>query len=538
MVSSGQSEQQYGPVVDHSVTLAGNVGEIRANHFHSGIDIKAPRGIGSQILAAADGYVSRIGVSPTGYGNVLYITHPDGHTTVYGHLNGFRKSIADWVYEQQMAKKSFRVDLYPTKSQFPVTKGQTIGYMGNSGSSGGPHLHFEIRDAHGSPVNLVQRGIINPTDKISPNIYSIMLYESDEVMGVAQYSLRSQITIKKNRDGLWQMSDTVIRASRPFYLAYEVIDFKNGSSNTMGIYSLRQSVDSVEQFSFAIDRISFATTRYINSFVQFDRNHATKNHVVRAYVSANNALSVYRNVKNRGIIAPPALGEQLQIETTVGDDAGNTSTVAFTVVADGSPRAAAQPLPSMHKVAWDDDVTITDSALVVGFPSRSLYDSAVLPFSVDSAGVIEVGNDATPLQKAIKVRVKRQVEAPLRTKALFCNVKNKSVVSATYDDGWLLADLRSMGRYRVVYDTTAPKITFNGLKNGELTWRVTDDLAAVGRYELIVDGKWALAEWDPKSSTMSHRIRTLQSEPKSHTVTLKVSDYKQNTVTSKSNPKW
>ena len=139
--------EYYRSPVGFTITLAGNVGEIRSDHFHTGMDIKALQGIGSPVYAVADGYVSRIGVSPTGYGNVLYVTHPNGETSVYGHLNGFAPQIARWVRARQYAKRSFRVDLYPERDQFPVKKGERIAFLGNSGSSGGPHLHFEIRDA-------------------------------------------------------------------------------------------------------------------------------------------------------------------------------------------------------------------------------------------------------------------------------------------------------------------------------------------------------------------------------------------------------
>lgn len=538
MAAAAQSEQKYGAVVDFPITLAGNVGEVRSDHFHSGIDIKAARGIGSPVMAAADGYVSRVGVSPTGYGNVLYVTHPDGETTVYGHLHGFKKSISNWVYAQQMARKSFRVDLYPTANQFAVKRGEVIGYLGNSGSSGGPHLHYEIRDAYGCPINIVQRGIVSPTDKISPNIYSVTLYQADSVEGVVRFVASDQITIKQNRDGDWEMSDTVLRASRPFYLAYEVIDYKNGSSNTMGVYSLTQKVDGMEQFSFAVDRISFATTRYINTFVQFDRNRASRRHVVRAYVSANNALSIYRNVANRGIVSPPLPNGARQVEATIYDDVGNNSSVMFSVIFDNNSVESSPVQPNMHKVEWDDEVVVRDSDLQVTFAPRSLYDTALLPFSVDASGVIEVGDETVPLQKAVKVRVKCPLDEPLRTKALLMSCSSKAVNSATYSDGWLTADLRRLGRYTVVYDTVAPKITPLALKNGVLAWKVTDDLAGVGTYELTVDGEWALAQWDPKSSTMSYRVRSASNEPKARKISLRVTDYKQNTKTSKQVVKW
>lgn len=536
--AAAQQNEKYGSPVNFPITLAGNVAEVRSDHFHTGVDIKANEGIGSPVTATADGYVSRVSVSPTGFGKAIYVIHPNGETSVYGHLDRFNKSIDNWIYSRQMAAKSFRVDLSPTPSQFPVKRGEVIGYLGNSGSSGGPHLHFEIRNANGSPINIVEKNIVTPTDKISPNIYSITLYQIDTIQGAPIFTACGSIKIAQNKAGDWELSDTVLRTAKSFYLAYEVIDYKNGSSNTMGIYSLSQAVDGVEQFSFAIDRISFATNRYINSFVQYDLNRSSKYHVIRAYVSANNALSIYRNVKNQGIIDPPTDGGQLQIKTKIQDDAGNSSTVSFSVVFDETVAPQIAMKPSMNKIAWNEEVTVRDSKLNITFPTRSLYDSALLPFSIDHTGVIEVGDEKIPLQKPIKVLVRQDVAQDLQTKAILLGANRKSVTQATYEEGWLTAEIRRMGKFTVSYDTIAPKISAPTLKNSTVTWKVTDDLAGVSSCNLTIDGQWALGEWDPKTSTLSYKIRGSTSEQKERTIVVDASDYKQNKTTKKTKLKW
>ena len=139
--------------VDFKMYLAANFGEIRSDHFHSGIDIKTLSRSGEIIRSAADGYVSRIVVSPVGFGKALYINHPNGYTTVYGHLSKFTPEIESWVKTRQYSSRSFDQNLFPEESRFPVSKGDLIGYSGNTGSSTGPHLHFEVRDSRNQHPN-------------------------------------------------------------------------------------------------------------------------------------------------------------------------------------------------------------------------------------------------------------------------------------------------------------------------------------------------------------------------------------------------
>ena len=185
--------------VDIPIFLSGNFGEIRASHFHSGIDIKTQGIVGKYIYAAAEGYVSRIKISPSGYGNALYITHPNGLLTVYGHLKSFNDTIAKYVLAQHYAKKKFAMNLFPSSDKFPVSKGQIIGYSGNSGFSGGPHLHFEIRDSKTeNPLNPLLFNF-EIKDDISPKLYDLYIYpqNSHSFVDNQNYSKKIALTGKK-----------------------------------------------------------------------------------------------------------------------------------------------------------------------------------------------------------------------------------------------------------------------------------------------------------------------------------------------------
>lgn len=544
---SPSSTTGYRSPVDFPITLAGNVGEIRADHFHTGIDIKALKGIGSPVRAVADGYISRIGVSPTGYGNVLYVTHGDGAVSVYGHLDRFASNIARWVLGRQRQKESFAVDLYPDKGLFPVSGGQQIATLGNSGSSGGPHLHFEIRNpGSGNPRNIIHDGTFSVPDRLPPTLGRILIFEVDTLQGVPHHSLGNAVAVSTAPDGSATTPSGTIPLARNGYLAYELIDYKDGRSNTMGVYSVQQSVNGAPSFGMALDEVNFATTRYINTLTSYAENRASRFNVIRAYVSPNNVLKIYRDVKRRGIIAPPEMGDTTRVETIITDDAGNDLNISF-----GITRAdidTAQPAPqSGQAVQWYNEFKYTDPLFEITIPRGALYESCIVPLEVVKPDVVRIGSDSIPLQRAYTLRLDGAgIPAALQSKALIVAVKpdgKRSSAGGTWKDGAVEASLRRFGHYAVAVDTIAPKVT-PGAKSGStiapgksLRFSVTDDLSGIAKYRLTVDGTWALISYDPRVKLLEHEpIRS--GTPRSHAVTLTVTDDKGNATTTRGNYIW
>lgn len=543
--------EYYRSPVGFAITLAGNVGEIRSDHFHTGIDIKALQGVGSPVYATADGYVSRVGVSPSGYGNVLYVTHPNGETSVYGHLNGFAPQIARWVRERQYAKRSFRVDLYPAKEQFPVKQGERIASLGNTGSSGGPHLHFEIRDAQGRPRNLVAEGIFKVADRVPPTVTRILLYEVDSARGVPYRTLRRSVAVRTLPDGTAVPEDTVLKLGKKGYLAYEVIDYKDGRSNTMGVYGIEQRVDGEVNFNFAIDRLDFATNAYVNTFVDYPENHrARRTSVLRAYVSPHNRLRVYgpsRGVSD-GIISVPESGVR-HVETVFTDDAGNRTVLKFRI-AKGEDLGV--DAPQGEPVSWATGRTFRLPGASVVIPGAALYESMLLSAGRDTVGglpVVRIGSSDVPLQKAATVSLAApELPESLRSKALLVTVGDNGKPGSV-GGGWdaesqqVAAQVKRLGCFAVAVDTLAPVVkpvyaSGAGIPAGKsLKWTVTDDLSGISRYTLTVDGRWELLVWDPKSRMMEY-VPVRGTEPVKYSVVLTVRDAKGNVKTFKGNYIW
>ncbi|MCD8187006.1 MAG: M23 family metallopeptidase, partial [Rikenellaceae bacterium] len=378
-VASGQPKaSDYIYPVDIPVILSGNVGEIRPNHFHSGIDIKTQGVIGKNILAVADGYISRIGVSPTGYGKVLYVNHSNGTTSVYGHLESFNERIGEYVREEQYRRKSFAVDLYPATGRLPVRQGEILALSGNSGSSGGPHLHFEIRDsATQDPLNILGRGLMpGIPDDIPPQFFNLWVIHVDTVKDTPVHVIQDWYAVVKSGSEYQVEGDRTVRFASPGYFAVEVIDTKNGAANLLGLYTLEQLVDGQRNFGLSTDRFSFQTTRHINTMVHYGLNRRQRYEVYRTYVSPQNGLPVYRGVVDRGIVR---LNDSLPHEGKIlaTDDNGNTAILRFTFAEGPKKGADLEETGRMHPVSWDRKYEYKAESLSVIIPAHALYESTL-----------------------------------------------------------------------------------------------------------------------------------------------------------------
>lgn len=534
--TAAEYQAYYNQPVTYQIFLAGNIGEVRTTHFHSGMDIKASQGVGAPILATADGYISRIGVSTSGYGKVLYITHPNGETSVYGHLNDFNSKIAEWVKSRQYQKKGYKVDLYPVKSDFPVKQGDTIAYLGNTGSSGGPHLHFEIRNKYNNPLNLVKLGLFNIKDNIPPTFGSVTMYQCDTVAGITKFTKQKTINAISKGNGEYQLEEPILHSTKPFYLVYDVIDYKNGSPNTMGIYSMTQMVDNLTNYSFEISKTSFTTSKYSSTMVEFAQDRLNKFHSIRSYISANNPLSIYRNVRNRGIITPTLDStKNQQIQTVIEDDNGNRSVLKFEVASSpvSGPNNSNFTLEKNQRIVnWNEEFVYQDSIVKLTIPNRTLYDSQIFSFSSNPDGTeFTIEGDNVPLHKSVEVVLNvGEIPTDKQSKALLRKTKGSGLAMTTYSNGQLTAKISSLGTYKVTYDTTPPTITPLKTQNNQIRFKVTDDLAGVNSYKLMVDNKWELLEYEPKEKLMFYRYDASQTA-KLRKVEVTVTDYSGNSNT-------
>ena len=369
------------PLRDVAGYYSANFGEMRPNHFHSGVDLKTDGVEGKAVVAAADGYVSRILQSPSGYGLALYIAHPNGTTTVYGHLSRFRKDIADFVFAERHRLRSSRVDIVCPPDKFRVVRGEEIARSGNTGSSMGPHLHYEIRDTETQKTyNVIAQGVLKPKDAIAPYMMKVHYIEIDTVRGIPVNARPATYAVRKidgNTYGLARQSP--VKVGRKGYFVVEASDRKDDFANTYGIYRLRAQVDGRTFFEYRNDGFTFDLSRYCNSVAYYPVQRNSRNEAIRLAAMQGGVERFYPTLVDRGVIAADA-GVKRKIDIAVEDDCGNVSTLGFEI--EGKPDAECfrGEIDDERKAVYcDRDFAFkVDDVFSVVIPKGALYESAAL----------------------------------------------------------------------------------------------------------------------------------------------------------------
>lgn len=517
--------EDFDPPVDFKMALSGTFGELRSDHFHSGIDIKTWGMENKPLRAIGDGFVSRVAVSPGGFGKAVYIKHPNGYTSVYAHCNSFSKDIQKWVKKEQYRMKSFRVNLFPERGQFPVEKGDVIAYSGNSGSSMGPHLHFEIRKTIGQiPVNPLHFGF-RVKDYIRPKITGLRIYpvkpfslvnEKNEIYEPELAGWGPEYRIEEN--------DT-IQLSGEFYFGLSTYDRLNDSKNHNGVYSVSLYIDSNLVYEHRMDAFPFSESRYVNSLIDYSYYKSRKQRFQKTYIEPNNKLSVYSRVTENGIFM--FIDDKChELRYVVKDIFGNESILSFTVKS--TPPAftdvftAAQNSNSGTWFDWRTDNTYSTEDFEIFIPEGALYDT--LNFSYKSADSSHgfcsplhfIHKAGKPIHTRCEISIlPDSIPARLRDKALIVKIDGENLSSSggEWEGDMMKTSIREFGTYAVAIDTIAPIAEPLNIRIGKdlsnqksINFKIKDEISGIDDYEATLNGKWLLMEWDPKNDLLFYDI--------------------------------
>jgi len=509
--------QDYTAPMKIPMYLSGSFGELRNNHFHSGIDIKTQSVINKPIYSFADGYISRILVSNSGFGLALYITHPaTGQVTVYGHLNSFTPKIAAYVKEKQYEDESFRVNLFPEVERFPVKKGDLIAYSGNSGSSGGPHLHFEVRDETSEiTTDALEYFKSEIKDNIPPDVRGVAVYpiEGKGVVNGSRNPLRQNIT--KSKKGQNLALKTPVQAWGTIGVGVKAYDRMTGTANSYGVKIIRLFVDGVKVYESKVDQFAFSQSRMINSFVDFYDWRRNKSFFMKSFVEPGNELPFFETINNGYIAIDQEKTYDLKYE--LEDLSGNQSTYSFQVT--GKKQEIPQMRSGVLYMVWDRDNHYINDAFSLVIPRSNLYDDCVfnLRSSEDPAyysNRFVVNDTPVPLHDRAEMRIKMTNDI-LTNKNQYgivaINGKRQSWAGGTYADGYITTAIRELGaEYAVSSDVLAPTIVPVNenlwTKQQAIKIKVTDDKSGVSSYRGNIDGKFALFEYDVKSPVYTYKI--------------------------------
>jgi len=535
-------------------SLSASFAELRADHFHTGIDYRTGGVQGKDVLAIDEGYVYRIAVSPTGFGRALYVRHPSGYSSVYAHLRSFRPDIEEYVIRQQYDRKSFTVSLFPQRDQFTVSRGEVIALSGNSGGSSGPHLHFELRDSGTEdPVNPLVFGF-GVSDRMRPVIDRVILYPLTR--GSAVNGSHGNLSLRTvPSDGSYGIAATAAPVVfGPVGIGIKCWDTFDNSSNKCGVYTIELLADGLKIFGFKADRFSYSETRYINAHIDYAARATSGEYLHRLHIQPGDRLSMYDGHVGRGVLKFSDDAEH-EIKIIVTDTHNNRSWVTFRVRSVSKPPVPPAEISFSKVIPWGKAADFTADGIRIHFPAGAFYDTLWFNYKTrrSTNGFLSpvhmLHNETVAVHDRFRLSVRPDtIIAGLENRLCLATISNKGVVSyagGKFSYGFVSGEMNSLGDYAVTIDTIPPsaRLSFTNGANisgqSQFTATIRDEFSGIQSYGMYVDGEWILAEYDAKNNLLICRPGTSgMKENSMHNIELRVTDNCGNIKTVRSEFRW
>ncbi len=482
--------------LENNPIVTGNYGELRPNHFHAGIDFRTDPVQNLPIKSVGAGYVSRIKISSGGYGKVLYITHSNGYVTVYAHQKKYAPKIDSYVKQKQREQKKNEIELFPNPEELKIEKGEIIGYTGNSGSSTGPHLHFEIREEKTEiPVNPLL--FYDVKDDVKPTLTHLAIYNTNDTNDVTLQQV-SALNVKTHH--LSVAKNTFLLDQNTFALAFSGYDQANGTSSKNNVYEAKLKLDDQLMYHHQLNGISFDNARYVNFFSE----KAGGIKYQKCFLPTCFDIGIYKKVVNRGRIE---LKDTLvhTLELILSDEKGNETNCIFYVKAKHITGYKADA--NMYNAWCNKECKVRKEAIGFKIDAGSLIRSCYVAAYINKLGKTCVGNKEELLLKPFTVSM--NVKEPLiREKDKMVALNEDNCLTGKYENGWFTTESKYFGAFTISYDTIAPQIISTLSKTGKTTlkndirFKISDNLSGIADYAVYVNGIWQIAEYDAKSATM------------------------------------
>lgn len=498
--------------LDITLVLSGTFAELRSNHFHSGLDIKTKGKVGFKTYASAEGYVSRIKISRYGYGKALYITHPNGYTTVYAHLQKFAPKIEAYVKKQQYKKETFVLELFPKAEELKISSKEVIAYTGNTGGSGGPHLHFEIRDQQERPINPMLFGfdIKDTTNPVVHELYGYPLSEGSHINGETS---RVKIRIIKLPNG--QYKSEQITAFGTIGFGVISTDRQDFASNKNGVSFITTFFNGSKSLEVDFKRFSFDETKHLNRYIDYAYFFETKKRIQKLFIESNNPLKLLKSHAAQGMVSIEDDTNSIY-KISINDFKDNKSDLSIPIqgLKKELPEVEPDALNLRHIIANEETILEKDNISVQIFKD-SFYEDVAINFEVTN-DTLKLHEPIFPLQKSMNINFDiSQYKNSDKDKLFIGSVSrygNKLYYTPTKKRGnTLTARTKYLGHYTLGIDDENPKIKTINFKNGSwisnyryLKIKISDQISGIKNYRATINGQWILMEYDTKTQTLTH----------------------------------
>lgn len=522
-------------------SLAGSFGEIRSGHFHSGLDYRTNQREGYPVYAAADGYVSRLRVQIGGFGNAVYLTHPNGYTTVYAHLQRLNTRLARVVKDYQYRIKSFDVDFPLMPIEIPVKKGEIIAWSGNTGGTAGPHLHFEVRDSKTEETINPQLFGIDIPDKIKPSIDGLYMYRFNG-LPFSENTPRQYFELRGTNGNYHLNQSPVINFNGD--IGFGIITYdRQPAGNKNGVYSIELQLDGTTIYLSALERFAFNNSRAVNAHIDYPSLLLYGRTIQKSFVEPGNPLGIYKTAVNRGIInlADDKMHDMTYI---VKDAKGNTSTLTFKIKYNPQSVINTKEKPGVKKFLYNQVNEYSTENMKIVLPKGTLYSD--IDFDYDLAPkrkgawsvVHKVHTRLIPVHSNYDLWIKADTSLPaaLQSKTLIVDTRGISQ-GGNFENGFVKGNPRVFGDFYITLDTIAPVIRPLNISDGKsmvgiskVSFRISDNLSGIRSFTGTIDGQWVLMEFDSKTASLWHTFEN-NITPGKHHFQLVVTDMKMNSKT-------
>ena len=498
--------------LDITLVLSGTFAELRSNHFHSGLDIKTQGKEGFKTYAAAAGYVSRIKISRYGYGKAVYITHPNGYTTVYAHLQKFAPTIEAYVKKQQYLKELFEIELFPKAEDLKISAKEVIAYTGNTGGSGGPHLHFEIRDKQERPMNPMLFGF-DIKDTTKPLVYELYGYPLSEGSHINGETSRVKIRIIKLPNGHYKTEQ--ITAFGEIGFGIISTDRQDFASNKNGLNHIKTTFNGTKSLEVDFKRFSFNETKHLNRYIDYGYFFETKKRIQKLFIESNNPLQLLKSHATQGMVS--IINDTNSIyKIAVSDFKGNQSDLSIPIKGLKKELPKTKPIPlHLQQIIASEETILEKGHISVQIYKDSFYEDVAINFEVTN-DTLKLHKPIIPLQKSMNINFDiSQYKGTDKDQLFIGSVSrygNKLYYTPTKKRGnTLTARTKYLGNYTLGIDDGNPEIKTINFKNGSwisdyryLKIKISDEISGIKNYRATINDQWILMEYDTKTQTLTH----------------------------------